>query len=393
MSGVAYRPPKNVVVLALTSLFNDLSSEMVLAVFPAFFVSVLKSGAASLGLVEGLADGASNLIKIYSGRLSDRIQRRRPFIVAGYALSVATRPFYMLVGSVAGGAGLRLTDRVGKGLRDSPRDAIISLSTPPEEMGRAFGFHRAFDTIGAILGPLVAYLILRANPEGFNTVFITAFITGILAVITVSFVKEVGGDIQKKNISLGGFRGFAPPMKRYLAALLFLSVGSAPIAVLLLKTQSIGLTLASIPLFYLLYNLSYAAFSFSAGQLGDRWGAKNVVIAGYLVLVAGYALLVYAESAPLLIAAFLLLGLFPALTDGMQRALASELSTEGERGGAMGYVNAISGLGLLAAGVAGGYLWQAFGPAAAFALATLFILLGLGLLMTVGGASRLLPTR
>ena len=141
---------------------------MVFAVFPAFFTSVLKAGAGSLGLVDGIAEFASNLFKIYSGALSDRFQKRKPLVVAGYALSVATRPFYILVASVGGALGLRVLDRVGKGLRDSPRDAIISLSTPREELGRSFGYHRAMDTAGAIIGPLAAYLLLRPLPAAFR---------------------------------------------------------------------------------------------------------------------------------------------------------------------------------------------------------------------------------
>src|SRR3989338_607011 len=208
-----YRPPRNVFLIGLTSFFNDMSSEMVLSIFPAFFVSVLKAGAGSLGLVEGLADGLSNIIKIYSGQLSDTIQKRKPFILLGYSLSVATRPFYLLVATVAGVVGLRVTDRVGKGLRDSARDAMLSLSTSKEEMGRAFGFHRAFDTLGAIAGPLIAYFILRAYPDGFHIVFITAFLAGLLAVITVFFVKEVGGEIKKKNLSLSSFTGLSNNFK------------------------------------------------------------------------------------------------------------------------------------------------------------------------------------
>jgi len=168
--------PKNIFFLGLTSLFNDFSSEMVFSVFPAFFTTVLKAGARSLGLVDGIAEGLSNLFKIFSGNVSDRLQRRKALVVAGYVLSVLTRPFYVFVSAVGGALGLRVLDRVGKGLRDAPRDAIISLSTPKEELGRSFGYHRAMDTLGSILGPLVAYLILRFYPLHFNAVFLTAFV-------------------------------------------------------------------------------------------------------------------------------------------------------------------------------------------------------------------------
>src|SRR5450631_3614742 len=183
--------PRNVFFLGLTSFFNDFSSEMVASVFPAFFISVLKAGAESLGLVEGIAEAASNLIKVYSGRWSDRIEKRKVFAIVGYTLSVFTRPFYVFAGSVGAVIGLRLVDRIGKGLRDPPRDALISLSTPEEEVGRSFGYHRAMDTMGAITGPLVAFLILRAYPGGFNSIFVTAFVIGLVAIASLTLVKDV----------------------------------------------------------------------------------------------------------------------------------------------------------------------------------------------------------
>ena len=158
------RLPRNVFLLGLTSLFNDFSSEMVFSVFPAFFTSVLKAGAASLGLVDGVAEGLSNFFKMYSGDLSDKWQSRKPLIIGGYVLATLTRPFYIFFQTVGGALGLRVLDRVGKGFRDPPRDTLISLSSPKEELGRSFGYHRAMDTAGSILGPLLAYLILRLFP-------------------------------------------------------------------------------------------------------------------------------------------------------------------------------------------------------------------------------------
>ena len=386
---MSYRPSRNILLLGLTSFFNDLSSEMILSIFPAFFISVLKAGAGSLGFIEGLADGASNIIKIYAGKLSDRTQKRRPLIISGYALSVCVRPFYTLVGTVAGVAGLRFTDRIGKGLREGPRDAVISLSTSREETGRAFGFHRMLDTLGAIVGPLIAYLILRAYPDGFHIVFLAAFVLGICAVFTVLFVTEAVGAVQRKDISLSSFALFSSEFKRYLLALLFLSFGSIPVAVLLLKTQNIGLTLASIPLFYLLYNVTYAGFSYGAGKLSDKHGHKKIIIIGYLLLVLGYIFLARAEHTIPLAISFCILGLFPALTDGVQRAFASTLSGKGERGSALGYVNAVSGVGLLCAGIVGGYVWQVFGVNVALWLAGILALFGLGVLATVNPARSL----
>lgn len=239
--------PRTVFFLGLTSFFNDFSSEMVASIFPAFFISVLKTGAESLGLVEGIADAASNLIKIYSGRLSDRIERRKVFAVAGYTLSVFTRPFYVLAGSVGAVIGLRLMDRIGKGLRDSPRDALISLSTPKEEIGRSFGYHRAMDTLGAIVGPLVAYVVLLYSPMAFNSVFIIAFIIGLLAVASLWLVQDMRQTLKVRQIE--ALEGFSRRVYGYLVSIFILSVGTLPMAVLLLKTRDLGIAIASIPLF------------------------------------------------------------------------------------------------------------------------------------------------
>lgn len=375
--------PKNIFILGVVSFFNDLSSEMILSILPAFFTSVLKAGAASLGLVEGVAEAGANFIKIYAGGLSDKMQKRKPFIVSGYLISVITRPFYILASSVGGVVGLRLADRVGKGFREGPRDAIISLSAPKEELGKSFGYHRAMDTAGAIVGPLVAYLILRQYPLGFNRVFITSFIAGIFAVGAVLFIADVAGNVKGKHLSLASLTQFPKEFKLYLLALFILSMGSLPVAVMLLKTQSVGMTLASIPLFYMLYNISYAGFSIHGGKWSDRIGQKKVIIVGYLMLIASYIVLAFDTSLAFLIIGFLLLGLFPALTDGIQRAYAATLTHEENRGGAYGLVNAVSGFGALIAGVGGGYTWQAFGSGAAFAVSTVIVAVGLVVLAII----------
>ena len=374
---------KNVFFLGLTSLFNDFSSEMVYAVFPAFFISVLKAGAASLGLVDGVAESFSNLFKIYSGNLSDRFQKRKPLIVAGYALSVITRPFYLLSSTVAGVLGLRVLDRVGKGFRDSPRDAVISLSVPKEELGKSFGYHRAMDTTGAILGPLVAYLILRAYPLHFNAVFVASFVIGVIAVLSLFFVSDIATNFTaaKRHDLAASWRGLSGRFKIFIFAIFILSIGGLPVAVVLLKTQSIGLVIADIPLFYMIYNLSYAIFSLPAGKLSDRIGAPAVIAMGYILLLASYFVIARVTSLWGLAGGFLLFGLFPGLTDGVQRSLASQLSGEEFRGGALGLLNAAYGFGALIAGIVGGVLWQAYGAETAFIGAAGIVIVGLVLFL------------
>lgn len=374
---MSYRPSRNVVLLGLTSFFNDFSSEMVLSAFPAFFISVLKAGAGSLGLAEGIADATANIIKIYSGRVSDILQRRKVFIVLGYMLSVITRPLYLTVVSVGGVIGLRITDRIGKGLRESPRDAVISLSTKDGELGRAFGFHRMMDTLGAILGPFVAYLILKSYPLHFDQVFLTAFLVGIAAIVSLFFIKDVTGAVIQKKLSCDGFSLLSVNFKRYLISLFFLSAGTLPVAVLLLQTQNIGLTIASIPLFYMVYNAAFAGFSFLAGKISDGIGSQQVLYIGYIFLIGGYSLLAVVNTITGLVVAFVVLGMFAAATDGIQRSLASELSPVEVRGTAIGFVNGVSGFGLLIAGIAGGYTWQHYGSTTAFIVGAIFLVVGM----------------
>ncbi len=372
---------RNVFFLGLTSFLNDFSSEMVFSAMPAFFLSVLKTGAASLGFVEGVAEAAANFMKIYSGRASDFIQKRKIFAVVGYSISVATRPFYMIVGSVFGVGALRVTDRVGKGLRDAPRDALIALSAPREESGRSFGYHRAVDTLGGILGPLAAYAVLTMYPGAFDVVFMAAFAVGVLAVASLGFVREIG------TVALGA-RGNGKKLSArvimYLVSVFVLSMGTIPVIVLLLKSQDLGIPLSSIPLFYAVYNVTYALFSLPAGRMADRIHSAPVITVGYLFLLTGYATLALSSSAMSLVGGLLLIGMFSAFTDGVQRSHLSHLTESSEKGTGYGYLNAAVGFGALIAGIAGGFLWQNSGPEVALAAASGAVVLGL-LLFHIGG--------
>lgn len=374
--------PRNVVVLGGTSLLNDLSSEMVYAIFPAFFTATLNAGAQSLGLVDGVVEAASNIFKIYSGHLSDRFQRRKPLVVGGYTLSVLTRPAYILVSSVSGALLLRFLDRVGKGLRDSPRDAILSLSTERGCVGKAFGYHRAMDTVGAILGPLIAYLLLRRFPARFDLIFLSAFVAGIAAVCTLVFISDVVVTARRERSAVvASVKTFSKPFALYLVSVLLLSTGTLPASILLLKTTAAHLTIADIPLFYMIYNVAYTIFSIPAGVMSDRFGPHAIISVGCVFLLISYTALALADSAVTLAAGFFLLGLYPALTDGVQRSLTSQITSETSRGAAFGMINGASGIGALIAGVAGGYLWQTNGPIVALLVGATMVVIGLLLLL------------
>jgi MFS family permease len=368
---------KNVFFLGVTSFFNDMSSEMVLSVLPAFFVSVLKTGAGALGLVEGAADAAANILKIYSGKRSDKMAQRKIFAVVGYAISVSTRPFYAFAGSVFDVGFLRVTDRMGKGLRDSPRDALISLSVDKSEVGWSFGYHRAMDTLGGVLGPLVAYLILSAYPGAFSSVFMVSFVIGVLAVLSLFWVKEVNGIFSAAGRERHTSGRISPRVRDYIISLFILSIGVLPVAVILFKSLEIGFDVTTIPLFYMVYTLSYSAFSWPAGRMIDVIGSGRVIVMGYLMLIVCYTLLSVTASMELLIAGLLVLGIFSAFTDGAQRAHISKHVGENHRGYAFGYLHAAMGFGALAAGVLGGYLWENAGSDVALTVAVCITCAGL----------------
>lgn len=373
--------PKNIFFLGITSFFNDFSSEMVFSIFPAFFTSVLKTGAASIGFVDGIAEVSSSFFKIYSGNLSDKLQSRKPLVVIGYVLSVLTRPFYIFTSTVFGALGLRVIDRVGKGLRDAPRDALISFSSPKEELGRSFGYHRAMDISGAIFGPFAAYLILKYFPLNFNAVFLTAFFAGLITIFTLFFISEVvltpSNNSTNKISIFSVFKNLSFQFKLFIISIFILSIGSLPVVIVLLKVESIGLIIASIPLFYMVYNFSYVIFSTFAGKISDKFGARIVIFTGYIFLLISYVLINMAQSQWVLVIGFLLFGLFPALTDGTQRTLTSQISNPEVRGSALGLLNAAIGLGVLIAGIGGGYLWQVCGSSITIFVSSLIIVAGL----------------
>jgi len=366
---------QNVFFMGMVSFFNDFSNEMILSVFPAFFAGVLKAGAASLGMVEGIADGASQFIKIFSGRYSDKIQKRKLPAVLGYALSVAVRPFYINASTLLGVLTPRVIDRVGKGLREAPRDSLISLSVQKEELGKSFGFHRAMDTVGGIAGPLTAYLILRYMPNNFNAVFLCAFVIGLLAIFSFVFVKEV--KVVAQYVSEKNSRIPLPP--HFFSSLLsffILSLGTLPVALMLLRIADFGYDLSTIPLFYLIYSVSVSIFSIGAGNLADKIGDRKVLFLGYVILLFSYFALSFHGMVALVIS-FVLLGLFSAFTDGIQRAYISRISAPEARGTAIGFLNGASGLGFLFAGIVGGLIWQNLGPIYAILVSGLVILGGL----------------
>jgi MFS family permease len=366
-----------VVKLGIVSLLTDVSSESIYPLIPLFLKSVLRAQVVDIGLIEGLAESTASVLRIFSGWLSDKTGGRKWITVAGYSLSTVSKPLLYLSTSWQQVLGIRFSDRLGKGIRSAPRDALIADVTSPESRGIAFGFHRAMDTVGAITGPLIAYILLRTFvgsvgtqgiPEAlYRRIFLFSAIPAALGVlILIIFVTEKRhANANGKPPSLG-LHGFSPGFKKFLAVTVLFSIGNSSDAFLILRAQNVGISTLNILLVYVLFNTVEAAFDTLAGAVSDRIGRKNVILAGYVVFAVVYAGFGFAGHPSAIWVLFGVYGLYSAMTQGVQRAFAADLTSSNERGTGMGAYQMLSGLALLPASLVAGYLWSHIGPAAAF---------------------------
>jgi MFS family permease len=370
--------------LGLVSLLTDVSSEMIYPLLPAFLTGSLGAGPAFLGVVEGLAEAVAAFVKLASGRLSDRLRRRKPLVVAGYSLSSLVRPLVALAASPAHVLIVRLLDRVGKGVRGAPRDALVAEVTAAAERGRAFGFQRAMDHAGAAVGPILASGVLLVTGE-LRVVFALAAVPGALAVLAL--VRGVREDPRTSGftpVTTAASAPLEPALVRYLAVLALFTLGNSSDAFLLLRAQQAGVPLALLPLLWALHHLVKAATSTWGGALSDRAGRRPTILFGWGLYALTYAGFAIADAPLAVVALFVAYGLFHATTEGAERALVADLAGAASRGRAFGLFHAVTGAVLLPASLLTGLLWQRFGAGAAlFTGAALAGLAALGLLLFV----------
>ncbi len=358
----------NVVLLGVVSLLTDTASEMIVPLLPMFVTSVLGASALALGWIEGLAEAAASVLKLLSGRLSDRTGRRRPFVVAGYALASMVRPFVALATSAWHVLGIRVTDRIGKGLRTSPRDALIAASVEPHDRGAAFGLHRAMDHAGAVLGPLVATGVLLVWPTELRTLFWLTAIPGAAAVTVVAFgVREISlspGTAEKVIDETSPGREHA--LNRLLLPLGLFTLGNASDLFLLLKAGATRAPVVTLPLLWVGLHIVKSLTSVPGGRLSDRFGRSRVIIVGWLFYAAIYSGFAFATQQITVWTLFVAYGLYHGLTEGAERALVSELVPARRWGGGFGWYYLTLGGLTLAASVSFGSLWELFGSQVAF---------------------------
>ncbi len=378
---------RNVVILGFVSLLNDGASEMIYPLLPAFLTAVLGAGPEALGVIEGIAESTASLLKLYSGYLSDRVKKRKGWIVAGYALSNVIRPLIALSTSWLQVLALRFSDRVGKGLRTSPRDAIIADSTPPEFRGKAYGFHRAMDHSGAIVGPLAATALLLVYHDNLKTIFLLSFIPGLLAVLMLLFgLKEKQPEGPRVAPGTFNFRSAWAEMpsgfRKYLGIILVFTFGNSTDAFLLLRAQQLGVPLTLLPTIWVVLHIVKMAFSVPAGIISDRIGRKKVIVTGWIVYALVYAGFGAASQHWHAWALFAVYGIYFGLTEGVEKALVADFAPAHLRGSAFGLYHLVVGLGAFPASLLFGFVWQRFSSAAAFGIGAGFALLA-GVLLSL----------
>lgn len=385
--------PRNVFFLGLTSFFTDISSEMVYPLIPIFLTTVLGAPVAIVGLIEGIAESTASILKVFSGWLSDRLHGRKKLTVIGYGLAALGKPILALSFVWWQVLIARFIDRFGKGVRTSPRDALIADSSSSKEYGKSFGFHRSMDTLGAALGPLLAFAVLPLLHNNFRVYFGLAIIPAFIGVgALVLFVKEKARAVKFKGIKLS-LKPFARQFKLFLMIVLLFTIGNSSDAFLILRARNVGVSIGLIPLVYFVFNMVYAVSSTPAGSLSDRIGRKTVIIAGYLVfslVYLGFALVKSPFTVWLLFAAY---GLYYAFTEGIFKAFTADIVPADLRGTAYGFLNLVLGAALLPASLIAGFLWDRIDPSAPFFFGSAVSLLALILfiLLIPGDGKKRLP--
>ncbi len=367
---------RNVFFLGLVSFFTDTSSEMIRPLLPIFLSSVLGVNKAFIGLIEGIAESTASILKLFSGWISDRIGRRKALVLVGYSFSAVSKPFFAAATSGWHVLLVRFADRVGKGIRTSPRDAIIADSTSEEERGRSFGFHRSLDSAGAIAGPLLAFIILPALKNNLRLVFLASFVPALLAVlIIIFFVRErrpPGGGIPR-SLALS-LRSMPGSFKVFIAIAVIFTLGNSSDAFLILRAQDVGVTTKLIPILWLVFNAVYSFSAAPSGVLSDRIGRRRIIIYGLLIYSLTYFGFAFA-GAPLHIwGLFAIYGIYYGFADGAFRAYVADLVPSELRATAYGVYHTAVGITAFPASVVMGILWQAVGATAAFSFGAILAL-------------------
>lgn len=372
---------RNVIALGTVSFFTDVASEMMYPLLPVFLASVLGASASFIGVIEGAAESVAALLKLASGWWSDRVQSRKGLVLAGYVIASVIRPFTAATHTAAQVLGIRVTDRIGKGIRSTPRDALIAESVDPSIRGRAFGFHAAADNAGAVVGPLVAFGVLYEWHTPLRTVFWLTAIPGALAVLVLwVFVRDVPHPITHADRPHMFGADLPSRFWGYLAVVFTFTLGNSTDAFLLLRASQLGVPIALAPVLWALLNFIKSTTGTHGGGLSDRIGRKPLIIGGWLLYAAVYLAFGLAHSAWQAWLLFAVYGVYYGMTEGTEKAMVVDMVPSQRKGTALGWYNLAIGIGALPASLIFGAVWDRAGAPAAFALgAALAFIASLGI--------------
>ncbi|HBC96311.1 MAG TPA: MFS transporter [Clostridium sp.] len=360
---------RNIFFTGMTSFLTDTTTKMIYSIMPLFLMSIGASKT-EVSLIEGIAESTASVLKAISGWWSDKIGKNKPFMIIGYGFTAILSPLFSIVTSPLQVLAIRFSERVGKGIRTAPRDSLVAASSSDSEKGKNFGFHKAMDNSGAIIGPLLAFIILSIFPNNYRKVFIFSALPGILGLITIIFfVKETkkSKDSLPKKITP---RDFSHKYYMFLGIAFIFTLGNSTDALLLVKAKDIGIKALFIPIVYLIFNSVSVIFAVPMGILSDKFGREKLIIFGYLLYSAIYFGFGRTDNKISVILLFVLYGLYSAATDGVQRALVSDLIDKNKRGTGLGIYNSLIGITLLPASLIAGVLYDNVNNSAPFYLSS-----------------------
>ena len=369
----------NVFFLGMVSLLTDVSSEMIFTLVPLLLANVLGAATTIIGLVGGLSESIDVIFRIFSGWISDKVRRRKPLAVLGYSISTVAKPFMYLASTWGVVLAVRFSDRLGKGIRTSPRDALVAASVSAEERGRGFGLHRAMDTFGAVLGLVIVAIIvyfvqgggLKLGLQTYQWLVLVGVIpAGLAVLVLLAFVREKrpppGSSSYPGLVSGRLTTGFDSRFKVFLAIMAVFTLGNSSDFFVILRAQNLNVSLIQVVLMLVLLNVTYAATSLPAGMLSDRLGRKRVITLGWFIYAVVYLGFAVVSSVWLVWLLFACYGIYYGMVEGVARAFVADLVPEDRRGTAYGLYHGVVGLTLLPASLLSGWLWQAYSPAAPF---------------------------
>ncbi len=375
--------PGTILALGFVSLLNDSASEMIYPLLPVFLTSILGASPAFLGVIEGIAEATASLLKLFSGQISDRLKRRKVFAVIGYALATLTRPLIGAASSAYHVLIARFLDRTGKGIRTAPRDALIAEAVEPTDFGRAFGFHRSMDHLGAVIGPLIAFILLSSMKMDLRSIFWLSTVPGVIGVIIlIIFVKERTEASPKIKRSFDfNLKNTPANFKRFIAAFLIFTLGNSSDAFLLLRASAVGIPKEQLPLLWIVLHIVKFSTSLPGGVLSDKIGRRPLIIGGWFVYALIYAGFAFATSALPVWILFGAYGIYFGLTEGVEKAFVADMFPPERRGTAFGFYHFVLGAAALPASIIFGFLWTtinvqtAFLSGSALAIAASFLLI------------------